>query len=197
MTVEMKAIVAYLVLLASLLPAIAFADQQPAKGKLLVATELVGGDMFAETVVLLLHYDEHGALGIVVNRPTDIEPGELVTDLDAIAGYSGTLFWGGPVHMDSLFALMLTDTPPEGSETIVGSVHQVPFDAGLQESQNNPGSLRLYIGYAGWSAGQLDGELDRGSWYVLPASDQDVFNDDPRTLWKRLSPLPELRTAVP
>ena len=72
----MKRLVTWLVFLAWLLPAAAGADQQPAKGRLLVATELVRGDVFAETVILLLHYDAHGAIGIVVNRPTDVAPKE-------------------------------------------------------------------------------------------------------------------------
>jgi putative transcriptional regulator len=107
----MKRIVTWLVFVVWLLPAAAGADQQPAKGKLLVATELVRGDLFGQTVVLLLHYDENGAMGIVVNRPTDIEPEELLADVDAFSGYSGTLYWGGPVRMNSLRALLCFGVP--------------------------------------------------------------------------------------
>ena len=74
----MKTIVTWLMCVVWLLPAMAGADQRPAKGKLLVATELVQGEIFARTVILLLHYDKDGAIGIVVNRPTEIEPGELL-----------------------------------------------------------------------------------------------------------------------
>ena len=115
----MNRIVIWLVFVVWLSPAAAGADKQPAKGTLLVATELVHGDVFAQTVILLLHYDENGAMGIVVNRSTDIEPGELIADVDAISGYSGTLYWGGPVQMNSLRALLRTDTPPKGAEAIV------------------------------------------------------------------------------
>ena len=135
----MKRIVTWLVFVAWLLPAAAGADQRPAKGKLLVATELVHGDLFAQTVVLLLHYDENGAMGIVVNRPTEIEPEELLVDVDAISGYSGTLYWG---------------------------------------------------------AGQLDREVDIGSWHVVPASEEHVFAEDPRALWERLSPPREHHAAA-
>ena len=111
-------IMTWLVCAAWLLPVVAHADQVPARGKLLVATELVQGELFAKTVVLMLHYDETGAFGLVVNRPTEVKPDELLADEDTIVGYEGTLFWGGPVQMDSLRALLLTDEPPEGSEQI-------------------------------------------------------------------------------
>jgi len=192
----MKRIVEWLVVVAWLLPAAAGADQQPAKGKLLVATELVRGEVFAQTVILLLHYDEHGAIGIVVNRPTDIEPEELVADIEAFSAYSGTLFWGGPVRMDSLLALLRTDTPPEEAEAIVDSVYQVRIDDELKDIPADLASLRFFIGYAGWGAGQLDREMDRGSWHVVPASDEHIFAEDPRALWKRLMPPREHRAAT-
>lgn len=192
----MKKIVAWFLLITSLLPAVACGDPQPAKGKLLIATELVRGDVFAQTVILLLHYDENGAVGIVVNRPTDIEPEELVTDVEAFSGYSGTFFWGGPVQMDSLLALVRSDTPPEGAEAIIDSVHQVRIEDGLKDAPTDARNLRFFIGYAGWSAGQLDREMDRGSWHVVPASDEHVFAEEPRKLWKRLTPPREHRAAT-
>ena len=192
----MKRIVTWLVFVVWLLPVAAGADQQPAKGKLLVATELVQGDVFAQTVILLLHYDENGAMGIVVNRPTDIDPEELTADVDALSGYSGTLYWGGPVQMNSLRALLRTDTPPKGAQAIVDSVYQVHIDDGLKDSPTDPASLRFFIGYAGWAAGQLDREMDRDSWHVVPASDEHVFAEDPRALWKRLTPPHEYRAAA-
>jgi len=188
--------VTWLVFIAWLLPAVADAEQQPAKGKLLVATELVRGEVFAQTVILLLHYDENGAVGIVVNRPTDIEPEELVVDIEVFSAYSGTLYWGGPVQMDSLLALLRTDTPPEGAEAIVDSVHQVRIEDGLQDAPTDARNLRFFIGYAGWGAGQLDREMDRGSWHVVPATDEYVFAEDPRALWKRLTPPREHRAAM-
>ena len=192
----MKRIVTWLVAGVWLWPVAAGADQQPAKGKLLVATELVRGEVFAETVILLLHYDENGAMGIVVNRPTDIAPQEVVADGDAFAAYSGPLYWGGPVQMNSLRALLRTDTPPAGTEAIVDSVHHVRIDEALTDGPADSASLRYFIGYAGWGAGQLDREMNIGSWHVVPASDEHVFADDPRKLWKQLTPPREHRAAV-
>ncbi len=192
----MRKIVTGLVFVAWLLPAVAAADQRPAKGKLLVATELVQGEVFGQTVILLLHYDQEGAMGIVINRPTDIKPGELIADADAIYSYSGTIYWGGPVRMDSLRALLRTDTPPKEAEAIVDSVHLVQIDDWLTDTPPDPKSLRFFIGYAGWYAGQLDREMEHGSWHVVPASDEHVFAEDPRALWDRLTPQREYRAAA-
>lgn len=192
----MTRIATLLVLVVWLLPASAGADQGPAKGKLLVATELVQGSVFAKTVILLTHYDENGAMGIVINRPTEVETEEILADIDAFSEYSGTLFWGGPVQMNSLRALLRSDSPPRGAEQIVASVHQVTFDDELKDAPIDLESLRFYLGYAGWSAGQLDRELARGSWHVVPASDDLVFVPEPHLLWKRLTPPLEHRAAV-
>lgn len=186
----------WFVFVAWLLPVGAIADQVPAQGKLLIATELVQGELFEQTVVLLLHYDETGAFGLVVNRPTDVKPEELLADEDAIEGYSGTLFWGGPVQMDSLRALLLTDTPPAGAEQIIESVHLVSYEDALEGVPKDPASVRFFIGYAGWAPGQLDKEMAHGSWRVLPGSSEQVFVTEPRTLWKRLTPAQEQRAAV-
>ncbi len=166
---------------------LAAAVQQPAKGMFLVATDGVRGEVFAQTVILLLHYDENGAMGIVVNRPTDVELAEVVDDIGLVSSYSGTLFWGGPVQMNSLRALLRTDSPPPGAEMVINSVYHVDIDDELTAAPSDPATLRFYIGYAGWAAGQLESELARGSWHVVPATDKHVFDEDPRTLWERLT----------
>lgn len=186
----------WLVAVAWLLPAAVNADPRPAQGKFLVATDVVQGELFAETVVLLLHYDETGAFGLVVNRPTDVEPGELLADEDGLADYGGTLFWGGPVQMDSLRALLHTDEPPKGAEKIIDSVYLVAFEDAVELGPTEPARLRLYIGYAGWAPGQLDHELARGSWHILPATPGRVFADNPGGLWKQLAPVEEQRAGI-
>ena len=189
-------ILTWFVAVSWLLPATVDAEPRPEKGRLLVATEVVQGELFANTVVLLLHYDTTGAFGLVVNRPTDVRPEEVLGEDEAIADYGGTLFWGGPVQMDSLRALLLTDRPPTDAEKIVESVYLVSYEDALEESPSDASRLRLFIGYAGWAPGQLDRELARGSWRILPASDDLVFADEPGTLWRRLAPAEEQRAEV-
>jgi putative transcriptional regulator len=192
----MTTILTWLLAVALLLPAAVGADWRPASGKLLVATGEVQGELFASTVVLLLHYDETGAFGLVVNRPTDVQPVEVLGDDESIADYRGTLFWGGPVHMDSLRALQLTDSPHGEAEKIIESVYLVSYEEALEEGPADTSRLRLFIGYAGWAPGQLDSEMARGSWRVLLASSELVFDTDPQTLWKRLAPAQEQRAAL-
>lgn len=192
----MARILTWLVFAACLLPATAAAEELPGKGKLLVATEQIRGDIFVHTVVLLLHYDETGAAGLVVNRRTEVELEELLPDDDEFSDHHGAVFWGGPVQMNSLRALMKTDSPPEGAEKIVDSVYLVPFDESLKDVPGDVSRLHFFIGYAGWAPGQLDRELALGSWHVLPASDDLVFAKDPDLVWKRLAPRQDLRTET-
>jgi len=192
----MSRILTWLVFAACLLPAAASADPPPAKGRLLVATEQIDGDIFMQTVILLLHYDETGAMGLVVNRPTEVGMDELVADDDDIAAYAGPIYWGGPVQMNSLRALMKEDSAPEGAENIVDSVYLAPLNDAPEIALNDASRLRLFMGFAGWAPGQLDNEIAIGSWHVVPASDDVVFSKDPGQLWKRLLPPPEHRAEV-
>ena len=192
----MSRILTWLVFAAFWLPVAGGADESPARGKLLVATELVGGDIFVQSVVLLLHYDETGAMGLVVNRPTEVGMDELLVDDDALSSYSGPIYWGGPVQMNSLRALRQTDKAPGGAEKIVDSVYQVSVNDALKNAPQDVPGLRLFIGFAGWAPGQLDHEMARGSWHVVPASADLVFAKDPGQLWKQLVPPREHRAQV-
>lgn len=189
----MQKIATFLILAVCLLAAPGAADETPARGTFLVATGEIRGDLFVRTVVLLLSYDETGAMGLVVNRPTDVAPAELMTEPDALSGYSGTLFWGGPVQMASLWTLVRTDSPPDDAVPVVDDVYQLPFDAAASKRLTSPDRLRFYIGYAGWSPGQLDRELLAGSWRVVRATASLVFSTDPSGTWERLAPVEKHR----
>lgn len=189
-------IVTSLLLAAGFAAASAHADGPAAAGKLLVATDEVRGEIFARTVILLLHYDQTGAMGLVVNRPTDVLPEEVLDDPAVLSGYEGTLFWGGPVEMAGMRVLVRAESLPDGATTVVENVHLVPFDDAVEHLPADAASLRLYIGYAGWAPGQLDGELDIGSWDVRDATGDVVFSDEPRKLWKELEPVREYRAAL-
>ena len=178
-----------LVFAAVSLPGVSAGELRPAAGEFLVATEQTDGDIFAQTVILLLSYDETGAAGLVVNRPTEVDASELFSGDSPLSAYDGTIYWGGPVQMNTLLALTNSDRPPKGAEKILDSVYLVPFS---EDMIDTPG-LRLFIGYTGWARGQLDSELARGSWRVVPASGGHVFTKDPAGLWKRLLPRETIR----
>ena len=192
----MKQLATLLVLLTSFLTAITVADEQPAKGMLLVATEQIQGPVFSQTVILLLQYNEDGAMGLIVNRPTDIAPSEVAADTEAFDDYDDPLYFGGPVHVGAVHVLMRTDTPPDGAERIVGSVYVVGVEAGLERAGSGEDSVRFYMGFAGWGPGQLDQEIARGSWQILPASHEHVFAEDSAGLWERLNTPTEYRAAL-
>ena len=169
----------------------------PAKGKLLVATEEVVGSSFARTVILLLHHDESGSLGLVINRPIDISAMASLELRDDYAELRDSFYWGGPVAPRTMRALMRTDTPPENAEKIIDSVFLVEIDAALLAGAADSKTLRFFAGYAGWAAGQLQYELATNSWGVVPATEALVFAKEPAKIWKLLLRTQEYRVAVP
>ena len=191
-----------LVVLALLGPttAIAATPLAPAKGRLLIARRELVDPNFSQTVVLLLEYSAEGSLGVIVNRPAGIQPGKLLPDVKALASYDGPVYLGGPVALDSIVWLGRGCESLEDVERVFGDVCYGGTLEPLVEfarSAATPTRLRLYVGYAGWGAGQLDRELAHGDWHVLEGREERVFMDDPHELWEHLVPPPQpLETRV-
>jgi len=162
------------------------ADEVPATGKLLVATEEVRGSYFARTVVLLLHHDETGSLGIVVNRTINAATIESLQLREDLAEFRDAFYWGGPMSQSTVRALMHTDTPPEDAEQIFDAVHMVTVDEALLATTANTAKLRFFVGYAGWAPGQLQRELAYDSWLIVPATEELVFAEDTADIWRKL-----------
>ncbi len=172
------------------------AEEDLGKGKLLVATEVVQGRAFAESVILLLNYDETGAVGLVVNRPTEALPAQALPELAGLDRYEGTLYWGGPVELFTLRALLHSDAPPDNAVPIFDRVHLALLDENLLDGATSNANLRFFVGYAGWAPGQLEQELAFGSWHIVAATEALVFADDPGGIWRRLLPPPVRRVSV-
>ncbi len=172
------------------------AEDDLGKGKLLVATEVVQGRAFAESVILLLNYDATGAVGLVVNRPTEALPAQALPELAGIDRYEGTLYWGGPVELFTLRALLYSDAPPDNAVPIFDTVHLAPLDENLLDGASSNANLRFFVGYAGWAPGQLEQELAFGSWHIVAATEALVFADDPGGIWRMLLPPPVRRVSV-
>jgi putative transcriptional regulator len=161
-------------------------------GRLLVATPMLGDPNFKRAVVLLVeHEDEQGSLGVVLNRPTQIPVGQVLEPWNELATDPSVVFTGGPVSPNS--ALALAHVPgtdePVGWHPLEGAPAMARL--GLVDLDAPPGllgaaivSLRIYAGYAGWSAGQLKAEIEDGAWYVVPAEPSDAFSADPERLWR-------------
>lgn len=176
------------------------ADPAPEKGVFLVASENLMDPNFYRTVILLVSYGaDEGAMGLVINRPTGILPRRILPGVDGLADYNGPMFFGGPVMLEHIVFLWRDGRAGDEGEPVFGSVRiSASRDAleSLAEQAADPGTLRIYAGYAGWSPGQLEMELTGGGWRVVAATESMVFSDDPGGVWERLQPAPEPLTAA-
>jgi putative transcriptional regulator len=156
-------------------------------GRLLVASPQLREPTFARTVVLLLDHGGEGAMGVVLNRPMEVEVAVVLPGWQPWTTSPGLLFEGGPVGLDS--ALGLVGLP--GTTGGVSGVRRISPALGLVDLDAEPAQvvpglsgLRVFAGYSGWATGQLEGELDEGSWLVLDAEARDAFTDTPGDLWR-------------
>jgi len=175
---------------------VALAEEELGKGRFLVATDVVKGGPFEESVILLLNYDASGAAGLVVNRPTEALPAQALPEFSGLDRYAGSLYWGGPVELFTLRALMRSDLPPDNALPILDKVYLVPLEENLLAGAASKDKLRFFVGYSGWAPGQLEQEVAIGSWHIVAASAALVFTDDPGGVWRRLSPPPVIRASL-
>ena len=160
---------------------------QDLTGRLLVATPRLVHEEFRRTVVLLLDHGEDGALGVVVNRPTEIDVDAVLPVWQPFVTVPGRLFQGGPVALDSALGLVsvpgAADAEPLGVRRLTGSLGLVDLDTPPEVVVPELTRLRIFAGYAGWGPGQLESEIEDGSWYVVDAEPGDAFTDTPERLW--------------
>jgi putative transcriptional regulator len=137
---------------------------------------------FDRTVVFVLEHDDSGAVGVVLNRPTAVDDLDILDEWLTHCCEPRMLFRGGPVEPGALIALAVHAGPGPAAVTAIATI-DLAADA---ERADTIDRLRIFSGYAGWGAGQLDGELDAGVWLVLDAEVGDVFTDEPAGLWRRV-----------
>lgn len=161
----------------------------PIAGMLLVATPALVDPNFADSVVLLLDVDENGALGVVLNRPSGVPVDAVLDGWAPVVAEPEVLFQGGPVGADGALAVALLRDPedvPVGFRSVNGRLGLVDLDAPVELLEGSLAGLRIFAGYAGWGAEQLDGEIEEGSWYVVPGETGDVFRTDTSDLWREV-----------
>lgn len=180
-----------LLLLLLLLPSVtglaAAGRLAPAKGMLLVAAESIGDPRFRHSVILLIEHGKEGVAGLIVNRPSSRTLGEaLGRELD-LRGNEQPLFYGGPVGNGAVTCL-LRGTPPAAVIPVAGGLSVLQVERVVPQLKSGAGAdrLRIVSGYAGWNIRQLAGEIDRGSWYVIPADSDLIFDTPPEQLWETL-----------
>ena len=135
------------------------------------------------TVVLVGEHNEEGALGVVLNRPSETPVEEAVPDLADLVESEDPVHVGGPVQPSAVLVLAEFDHPEAGQTLVVGDVGFLAVDDDAEPRSSELRRARVFAGYAGWGPGQLEFELEREDWIVEPANGDDVFADDVETLW--------------
>jgi putative transcriptional regulator len=166
-------------------------EAESLSGRLLVATPLLGDPNFRRTVILIVEDEpEEGTLGVVLNRPTEVQVGQVLESWTDLVTGPSVVFRGGPVSPNSALALALArgDDEPLGWRSLEGSnltsrIGLVDLEAPPELLAGGITSLRVFAGYAGWGPGQLQAEIEEGAWYVLVGEPTDAFLAEPERLW--------------
>ena len=165
-------------------------SEQSWSGRLLVATPALAEPTFARTVILLLqHGSGEGALGVVLNRPSGTSVEEVLPAWTALTREPALVFEGGPVQPQAAICLgrARPDAPASPAYAVLeGVLGTVDLDASPDDLAPTVEQVRVFAGYAGWSPGQLEAEVEEGSWWVLDALPGDPFSARPEALWPQV-----------
>lgn len=158
------------------------------RGRILLALPALADGPFRRSVVLILDHDSDGALGVILNQPLDADVGDVLPEWGGVVTDPHALFQGGPVATDSALAVALlsvgTGELPIGWRSMFGRVGLVDLDVPVETLQGAIAGMRVFAGYAGWSPGQIESEIEEGSWLVLDADDRDLVAANPWDLWR-------------
>jgi putative transcriptional regulator len=156
---------------------------ESARGQLLIAGPTLLDENFWRTVVLMVEHNEEGALGLVLNRPSETTVGEAVPQLVELLEPEDQLHIGGPVQPSAVIVLAQFEDPGDAALLAFDDVGVLGTGTVVAEPAAGVRRGRAFVGHAGWGPGQLDGELDRGDWILEPATLSDAFSPEPRELW--------------
>jgi putative transcriptional regulator len=153
---------------------------------------------FKRAVVLLVHHDDEGTFGLVVNRPADLSASDLCSGIECT--WSGApdeaVYVGGPVqtntgwvlfnHQDLRLSPSFDWSPEDVTEVGEGLLFAGSIDVLRAVAESPPADTRLFLGYAGWGPGQLESELVQGAWLVAPLSSEVIFEAEPDEMWEQV-----------
>jgi putative transcriptional regulator len=154
-----------------------------ARGKLLIAGPSLLDPNFWRTVVLMIEHTEEGALGLVVNRPSETTVGEAVPQLEVLVDSDQQLFIGGPVRASAVIVLGEFEDPTDAALLAFDDVGVLGVGSSPDESAVGLRNGRAFVGHAGWGPGQLDAEIERGDWILEQATLDDAFTAEAPALW--------------
>ena len=177
-----------LILLLPLTAAAQVGSDSLAPGRVLIADKDLHDPNFEHTVILLLSYDEdEGAGGVILNRPSETSVSQALKEYPEARGNTDPAYEGGPVQTKRVLALLHAKTKLEDAGELVPGVYSVGTTKLLRKALADKMDIRVFAGYAGWGAGQLEAEVDAGAWHVERGVAATVFDDDPESLWRRLT----------
>jgi len=159
-----------------------------AAGKLLVAARRLPDPNFGNAVILLAEFNSEGAVGLVVNRRSEITVARVFPHLTPTLASAGQAFLGGPVDKTRAMALVRASASPAGARHVFDGIYLLTLREGVESAVSStaaPGRVRIYLGYAGWGPGQLEAETAEGVWHVLAGDADAVFDPDPSSTWQR------------
>jgi putative transcriptional regulator len=153
------------------------------RGQLLVASPALLDPNFHRTVVLVVEHGEGGALGVVLNRPSGADVAEAAPLLAGLLEPEGQVHIGGPVEPTAVMVLAELEDPSEAATVIFDGVGVLAADGDPALWAADTRRARVFAGYAGWGAGELESELAEEAWIVEPAEPGDIFADTNAELW--------------
>ena len=181
-------------LIVSSWPALLYADQpeqgpqeQTSSSLLLVANKQMGDPRFRKAVLLVTRHGNAAPIGVIVNRPLDVTLDKLLPDFPAAKDF--TLFYGGPVYPKQISYLVRGGEAVTGALTISGGIslaYDMPILGELLSGKRHYKDLRVMHGLASWAPGQLEKEIKKGGWYVMPLDEAVLFDHPPAQMWQEL-----------
>lgn len=160
-------------------------SENPAKGKILISEPFLNDPNFKRTIILLTEHGDEGSIGFVLNKPTDYCIHEVIEEFPE---FDSVVYYGGPVQLNTLQFIYRGDNVIDGSiEIIPGLYWGGSFDilkTLITAGAVSPGDFRFFLGYSGWTGGQIEDELELNSWIVASTTIDNIFSDEPDKLWR-------------
>ncbi|HEY7932584.1 MAG TPA: YqgE/AlgH family protein [Solirubrobacteraceae bacterium] len=157
--------------------------EQSLAGQLLLASPKLRDPNFARAVVLIGAHNQEGAMGVVLNRPSETTVAEAVPALRRVENELEPVYVGGPVQPTSIVFLAEFLDPTPAGLIVLGRIGFPSPQSDIEELEQAVARRRVFAGFAGWGEGQLDAEVAEGDWIANPAMPEDIFSEDPATLW--------------
>lgn len=156
----------------------------PQKGRILIAEPFLHGEYFSRSVVLLVAHSEKGAVGFILNKKIDFSLQDVFVDFP---DFDANVFLGGPVSADSIFFIHRLGGQLPGSIHVLGDLYWggdfIALKDQIQKGDINPEDIHFFLGYSGWDAGQLEGEIKEDSWLVTDVEENIILQEKDKVTW--------------